>query len=404
MFLHKLLHRLSLLIALTVGMLSTGKALAEPEYKIVAYYVSWDARRKPPFYPKEINGNLLTHLNYAFAKVDANGSISLLSPKDDIGSAQTDWKSIKKYEGNLLQLKNLKKKYSHLKTLISFGGWTLSDNFSALSASPKARKQFAQECVEFCKKFHFDGIDIDWEYPCLESHGGKPDDQKNFTLLLTDLYSAAKKQQPPLLVTIAGPATSTRYEKIDIGDVHKHVDWINLMCYNFHGPWGGKDDKVTNHHSALFPTKMGSASLNIDAAVKYYVSKGVPKKKLVIGMPLYGRSYAISSATSNGLYSNYSGAGKGTTVEGIRSFADIKLHLVNSYKRYWDDEAKAPYLYDPKTKHFVTYDDEKSLGIKCDYIKSQKLGGAMLWQLGWDTRPGWDALHVIYRSCQNKPD
>lgn len=285
--------------------------------------------------------------------------------------------------------------------MISFGGWTLSDNFSAIAASTKARKLFASECVAFCKKFNFDGIDIDWEYPCLVSHNGKPEDQKNFTLLMAELHTAAKKQQPPLLVTIAGPATSTRYEKIDIQDLHRYVDWFNLMCYNFHGPWGGKDDKVTNHHSALYATKNGSNSLNIDATVRYYLSKGVPKKKLVVGIPLYGRSYANSSASPDGLHSNYKGAGKGTTVEGIRSFADIKLNLANTYKKYWDDQAKAPYLYDPKTKNFVTYDDERSLALKCDYIKNQKLGGAMLWELGWDTRPGWDAMHAIFRAFQH---
>lgn len=159
---------------------------------------------------------------------------------------------------------------------------------------------------------------------------------------------------------------------------------------------------MTNHHSALYPTKLGSASLNIDTAVKHYLAKGVPKKKLVIGMPLYGRTYATSSGPSDGLHSSYKGAGKGTTTDGVRSFADIKLNLANTYKKYWDDQAKAPYLFDAKTQHFITYDDEKSLGIKCDYIKIHGLGGAMLWELSWDTRPEWDAMHAIYRALQGK--
>ena len=398
----KSLHALLLWLFFSSFLSIESHAAINPDYKIVGYYVSWAVKRSPPFPPKDIDGSLLTHLNYAFAKIEPNGRISLFSPKDDLGAAKADWRTIEKYQGNLLQLKSLKKKFPHLKTLLSIGGWTLSDNFSAVAASSKTRKQFADDCVAFCKKFQFDGIDIDWEYPCMELHKGRPDDQRNFTLLLKDLYAAAQKQQPPLLISIAGPGTSTRYEKLELAEIHKYVDWINLMCYNFHGPWGGKDDKVTNHHSALYPTKLGSASLNIDTTVKHYVSKGVPKKKLVVGMPLYGRSYAISSATLDGLHSDYSGAGKGTTSIGVRSFADIKLNLANTYKKHWDDQAKAPYLFDPKTKHFVTYDDEKSLGIKCDYIKTHGLGGAMLWELGWDTRPGWDAMHVIYRAFQGK--
>lgn len=97
-------------LLLFILFLEPASSFADDDYKVVGYYVSWAARRKPAFTPKEINGNLLTHLNYAFAKVDASGQISLLSPKDDLGLATNDWKTVSKYQGNLLQFKNLKKK------------------------------------------------------------------------------------------------------------------------------------------------------------------------------------------------------------------------------------------------------------------------------------------------------
>lgn len=372
-----------------------------PENKIVGYYVSWDARRKPPFLPKAINGNLITHLNYAFAKVDAAGTITLLAPKEDIGSTETNWKSLKDYKGNFLAIKQLKKQYPHLKTLISFGGWTLSEPFSALAASPTARAHFIEEIIAFCKKFDFDGLDIDWEYPCLALHGGRPQDKQNFTLFLSDIYTAAKKQKPPLLLTIAGPATVTRYQELEIENIHKYVDWINLMSYNFHGPSKGKGDEVTNHHAPLFSTKIGNPLLNTNTTVQYYLSKGVPSKKIVIGLPLYGRTYSLVTTSSDGLHSQYKGAGKGTTVEGVRSLADIRRNFVGKYTRHWDAQAQAPYLYSAKNKEFITYDDDQSLATKCLYIKKNQLGGAMVWQLGWDARPDWPALRVIHSVLQN---
>ena len=43
------------------------------------------------------------------------------------------------------------------------GGWTLSDNFPALSADPVARDAFAKKCADILAYHDFDGVDIDWE-------------------------------------------------------------------------------------------------------------------------------------------------------------------------------------------------------------------------------------------------
>ena len=128
------------------------------------------------------------------------------------------------------------------------------------------------------------------------------------------------------------------------------------------------------------------------------MEQGVPKNKIVVGMPFYGRSYANAAGTKDGLFSPFNGTGKGTTEEaGLRFFSDIKQNLLTTYIRSWDDQAKAPYLYDPIGKQFVTYDDEESLNEKARYIKENKLGGAMVWELGQDTRPAWDGLNAINR-------
>lgn len=363
-------------------------------FKVVGYYPNWAMYRQPSFQPKDINAKLLTHINYAFVKVDANGHLILIDSWADIDH-RTDWNSEKPYWGNFQQLTELKKKNPHLKTLFSVGGWTLSDTFSALAANPQARKNFIRECLEFCDKYQFDGIDIDWEYPGFAEHSGRPEDKQNFTKLLAELHEAAKSHEPPLLVTIAAPAGPWHYKNMEVGKIHQYLDWINLMGYDFHGPWGGSEDAITNHHSALYPSEKGDPLLNVDSAVKYYLLQGVPAKKVVVGMPLYGRSYA----GADGLYSSHKGIGEGTTSEaGIRFFSDIKQNLLSTYVRFWDDQAQVPYLYNPQNRQFISYDDEESLKIKCQYIKAQHLGGAMVWELGLDTRPAWDGMKTIHRT------
>lgn len=381
------------LMSLMLFIMGMQHAWAEP-YKIVGYYPNWALYRQSSFQPKEIPAKLLTHINYAFVKVDRQGNLSLFDAWADVDH-RTDWNQEKPYWGNFLQLSELKKQSPHLKTLFSVGGWTLSDSFSAMAANPKARQNFIHQCIEFCEKYDFDGIDIDWEYPGFAEHQGQPEDTQNFTLLLKELYEAAKACEPSLLVTIAAPAGPWHYQNMEVEVIHHYLDWVNLMGYDFHGPWGGGEDASTHHHAPLYSTGKGNPELNVNNAVKYYLLKGVPSEKLIIGMPLYGRSYA----GAEGLYSSYQGVGEGSTAEaGIRFFSDIKQNLLSSYLRFWDHEAQVPYLFHPTKREFISYEDEESLTIKCRYIKNHRLGGAMVWELGLDTRPAWDAMQTIYQS------
>ena len=53
-------------------------------------------------------------------------------------------------------------------------------------------------------------------------------------------------------------------------------------------------------------------------------------------------------------------------------------------KTSWDDNALVPYGYDPTSKLWVSYDDEKSFSKKMDFIDQKGLGGAMFWALDMD--------------------
>lgn len=379
------IHIIFVLLTLIVPSITN----AQP-YKVIGYYPNWAIYRSPSFKPHEIDGSLVTHINYAFAKVTTNGSIELFDSWADT-DYRSDWNSERPYWGNFKALQDLKQKYPHIKTLISVGGWTLSDPFPALVKDPAARSNFAQNAVAFCKKYGFDGVDIDWEYPGFTEHSGTPEDTKNFTLLLQELYRIAKASNSEFLITIAAPAGPWHYQNMEISKIHPYLDWINLMTYDLHGPWGDQDNQVTNHQSALFPPAMGNPQLCITSAVQYYLSQGVPAEKLIVGMPLYGRVFA----NAGGLYTPYQGAGPGTTQEvGIRFFYDIKQKL-RGYQLLWDEEAQVPYLYNANNREFITFDNEQSLRCKSQFIKKMGLGGAMVWELGLDTRPSWDAMHAI---------
>lgn len=79
----------------------------------------------------------------------------------------------------------LKNRNPNLKSLIAIGGWNESPaKYSTMAANEGSRRQFASSCVSFIKKYGFDGLDVDWEYPGAANRGGRPEDKTNFILLL----------------------------------------------------------------------------------------------------------------------------------------------------------------------------------------------------------------------------
>lgn len=368
------------------------------DYKIVGYYPSWAIYNTPPFEPTELDFHLITHINYAFAGVKPNGEIELGDPWADIeyfpkGSTPGEYQEgAEGYAGNFMALYHIKQKWPDLKILISIGSEAFSKSFSPMANDPIARTNFVKNAIQFSKQYHFDGIDIDWEFPGAQGNEEGIRDKENFTLLMAELYHAAKDEETPLLVSIAAPATPAHYMNIEISKIHNYVDWINLMAYDFHGPDMNSDNFITNHQAPLYSSKAGNQELNVDSAVRYYLEQGVPSRKLVLGISLEGHAYANAS----GLFTSYEGAAAGLDDTGMRPFSQIAEDLSVS-DLHWDNISKVPYLYNSTNREFVTFENEKSIISKAQYVKQQALGGVMIWELSLDT-PSKAALNIIYKS------
>ncbi|MCK4798591.1 MAG: glycoside hydrolase [Spirochaetes bacterium] len=392
--------------------------------RIIGYYISWgmyDGHKN--YLPKHIPWTKITHINYAFAEIkQGTWEIRSIDPwaDHDVGG-----------NGQIGQINDMKNHYG-VKTLISIGGWTRSGKFSALSKTDASRTAFATDCVRFIRQYKFDGVDIDWEYPCYvrapdpnlpgdEGCPGKPEDKSNFTLLLKKLREtldkAGKEDEKYYYLTIAAPGA---YDKIkgpsamqEPDKYHKYLDWINIMSYDFHGGW----DKLTAHHTALYFNSndpYSTSPINIkekyngNAIIKYYKDKyGVPALKMNIGAAYYARSWKdVEDNNTGGLFQNGKPRPKheGGWEYGCEGFYTIKQWETNSsYKYSYDNIAKAPYLYSQTNKLFFTYDDEISIADKCDYVINNHYGGIIFWELTGDyPATGGDLLtSVIYNKFSN---
>ncbi len=310
-----------------------------------------------------LNPKKISHINYAFVDVKDNRAWLHNEVTDTI---------------NFRRLTALKKQNKDLKILISLGGWTWSKNFSDAVLTDSSTHKFAYSAIDIVAKYNLDGVDIDWEYPGLigDSNIFRPEDKENYTLLFKELRqgldSLKKITGKKYLVTTAVGASQDFIDHTEMNKVQQYTDFINLMAYDY----VGGSDTVSGHHTNLFTSSKDTAQGSTDKSVKAFMAAGVPASKLVIGMGFYGKGWELETADNNGLYRKVK---KFVRAGGFYYLKD-SVENRNGFIKHWDDVAKAPYLFNPQTKIFITYDDERSIREKCAYIKRHNLAGAMFWE------------------------
>ncbi|GIY64864.1 probable chitinase 2 [Caerostris extrusa] len=238
---------------------AAGKASSH-KYKVVCYYGSWAVYRPGDGFDNRIR---------------------CLDPYYDLEENYG--------KGAFKRFTGLKKINPELKTIVAIGGWNEgSTRYSNMAASSSSRKIFVDSVVEFVRKHNFDGLDMDWEYPA--TRGGKPEDKQNFVALLRELKAEFQKYN--LLLTAAVSAGKhTIDEAYDIPQVsqtcmlifaisvlNRYLDFVNVMCYDYHGGW----ESFTGHNAPLYARpddNKENQMLNLNYSINYWISKGAPREK-----------------------------------------------------------------------------------------------------------------------------
>ena len=328
------------------------KVNAQPQtLKVIAYY-SGSADKVSNYEVEK-----LTHIIYCFSHLKGN-QLHI----DNANGAAT-----------IHQLVQLKKRNPSLKVLLSLGGWGGCKTCSEVFSSPQNRIEFSKSVKRLLKKYHADGIDLDWEYPAIEGfpgHAFKPSDKQNFTQLIKQLRHSLGQQYE--ISFAAGGIKPYMDSSIEWKEVMPLVNNVNLMSYDLVNGYS----LVTGHHTPLYSTAQNM--LSVDWGVTQLLNFGVPKEKIVIGAAFYGRVWENVPDSNNGLYQ----PGKFKKSESIQKIDD--LLKADGYAYHWDTTAEAPYIYNASQKLFITYDNKKSIEKKTRYALDKGLGGIMFWQLGLD--------------------
>lgn len=278
----------------------------------------------------------------------------------------------------------------NLRIIVSVGGWG-AGGFSEAAATPAGRARFARTAVAIVERRGLDGIDIDWEYPCYSEAdiASSPRDKENYTLLMeavrAELDRLARRTGRRYELTTAVGADQYYIDGSEMDRIASLCDLINVMTYDMRGGF----QILTGHHTGLFTPTGDLFRISADASVRMYVQAGVPPGKILLGAAFYSRRWLDVPDRNHGLFQMSPGSGK----HGPR-YTEIVRDLLpgGAYARYWDDEAKAPWLFDGST--FVSYDDEESIAHKCRYVLENGYGGLFYWEHGCDeTRTLLRAVH-----------
>jgi chitinase len=277
--------------------------------------------------------------------------------------------------GCLKQFYLLKKKNRHLKVLLSVGGANYSSNFAQPASTVQGRSTFASSAVSLIKNLGLDGLDIDWEFPADDNEAG------NMVRLLQSVREAldacgnSLNPQYRFQLTVACPAGPSNYKTMHLAAMREYVDFWNLMAWDYAGSWS----TLAANQANLFPSASnpGATPFDTQTAIGYYLSQGIDSNKLVLGMPVYGRSFCAT----DGLGKLFNGTGNGTWEAGVYDFKDLPLRgAVEDY----EEATGSSYSYDAAKRELVSYDTIRVAKQKAAWIQQMKLGGIMWWESSAD--------------------
>ncbi|AOY76825.1 glycosyl hydrolase family 18 protein [Clostridium formicaceticum] len=242
----------ALMYTLILPLFSSGSYIfadESKEFRVVGYYS--EIFDDPV---DNLQFDKLTHITYAFLIPAVDGSL--------IG--------IEKPE----KLKELVKK-SHeneVDVLIAVGGWSyqnlpLDPTFEMIAASDETREIFIDNIISFVDEYNLDGVEIDWEYPDLGQSS------QNYEKLVLGLSKKLKEKQKYLTAALNGAWSATEGPSASQAVSDKcleEFDWINIMAY----------DMNNEQHSPYWFSK---------TSIDYWITRGLEKKKIVLGVPFYAR-------------------------------------------------------------------------------------------------------------------
>jgi chitinase len=280
-----------------------------------------------------------------------------------------------------------------VKVMASIGGWSMCKHYPEVAADAAKRAKFVANCKDLIA-MGFDGIDFDWEYPNdpgmnIERYSAA--DYNNFATLLEEVRAAIGTSK---LITSCFSATPSKLQGFPWSRMNAVLNYMNMMTYDYNGGWSNK----AGHNAPLYDYPgMEYQGFSLNGTVQGIKNLGINMSKVTLGAPFYGRGVvcsgtaAVNAATTKRAetvqpdgpiqtcadYTNW----QKDLWDGTPPYSVIQQATGSGsgWTEHWDDNAKVPYKV--KGNYFLSYDNERSIEAKAQFIKDQGLAGVIVWQV-----------------------
>ncbi|KAJ7141208.1 glycoside hydrolase superfamily [Mycena epipterygia] len=422
---------LSLSLLALAAQCAAATTAASSNYTVAAgWYASWHVSDVPL---SSVLWSKYTHMTYAFAIPTADPSAISLAESD---------------EELLPQFVSAAHK-NGVKAGLSIGGWTGSQYYSSNVASASNRTAFVKSVTNLIKKYDLDLVDFDWEYPGVQGIGCNiisSSDTENFLSMLQELRASPIATNVTLTAaTAVVPFPTTNASTIP--QFATVLDWIVPMVYDLSWNWTAGSPRIQRAlpsaplDDSCFASTPGVTGTGLTgrgsarSAVEAWVSAGIPRSQLVLGVPSYGHSFNVNasvaflppspaSPANHSLLTPYpsydtlnhtigdkwdgtGGTNQCGVFQGPGGTWDFFALVTAGYlvangsaaagvPYQWDTCSSTSYLYAANRGVLISYDDPRSFTAKGAFVRANGLAGFAMWEVGGD--PNGVLLNAIRES------
>jgi spore germination protein YaaH len=243
----------------------------------------------------------------------------------------------------------------------------------------KNRDKLARDIARAIEQYNLDGVNVD-----IEGIGHTYRTDHNELIRLLRLYIPPHKQ-----VSVSVAANPYNYKTgwhgfYDYPTLSNYADYLMIMAYD--ESWEAADSPIGPVASLPFSER----------SIQFAINQGVPKKKIVYGIPFYGRMWKLDGPTTEGLPIH----GRGLSSTRIKP-------LITKYngKYFFDEQSQSAYAtftipinqYDfvgslkmTHGNYIIWYENERSIKAKLRLPQKYQIKGTGSWALYHETEDTWD--------------
>ncbi|WP_144475902.1 LysM peptidoglycan-binding domain-containing protein [Cytobacillus oceanisediminis] len=244
-----------------------------------------------------------------------------------------------------------------------------SDRAAAILRNPAVQDTILTNVLAEMREKGYSGLNIDFEYVY-------PEDRQNYNDFLR---KAVARMHPAGFTVSTALAPKQRadqqgllYEAHDYNAHGQIVDFVIIMTYEW-GWSGGRPWAI--------------APINEVKKVLDYAVTAIPRKKILMGVPLYGRDWNIPWE-------------QGTYAKTLSPKGAVELAAQQGVNIQFNEQYQSPFFRYTDTngqQHEVWYEDARSVQARYDTVKEYGLRGVSYWVLGPSFPQNWPVLQNNFR-------